>query len=514
MKNLITILMMQATALCCFAETRSIEKPDYMALFADGISIERAEFSDENTVLFFHAAGGEGSAVSFLPSTFLVDEQGNRYKAESSQGIELGERASMGDEGSLDFSISFEPLPEGTRVFDCIEGTSAQRYSRFYGIRAKGQAWDVFQRAAVADNPFPESFFRIDTIHVSGRISDSRYDRGNGMGVHYVNSNSQQELIRTFRENKGIFDFFGVAEDGTFSFKTLAAKPCLDALGLFGTEIPVLLIPGDHLHLDIAQLGEYNQRVTFRSDFSDYSRLLTNTPFMHDEEMDHPTFNDDATFPAQVWQSLREKQDGRLQICRYLSAKYNLTLTEQQLMQMEVRGDCALISLLKMSMAAAHKFRNDVDGANGRKEKELLPKRYTEQQLAESGITTDFSFLKECPLDNPLSAALPSYEPILYHLSNGGNHILFSKRTKRGGSATDEENLLDMARQLGFSKDIGNALVAEHIANQVNAPVADINVEKIIRRLQETKEKIKRPHVKVLTEAEIMTLSHSYKSYE
>ena len=513
MKHLVTILLLQAVTLCCLAETREIEHPEYMTLYADGISIERVELSDERTTLHFCATGKEDASVSFLPSTFLMDEQGNRYKAESSQGIELGEWTKLGEGGMLNFSITFAPLPEGTRVFDCIESPGSMRYSRFYGIRAKGQDWNVFGKGTATDNSFPESLFRIDTIHVTGRITDSRYEnKGSGSTVHYVNSHSQQRLIRTFRENRGVFDLFEVGEDGTFSFKTLAAKPCLDAINLFGTEIPVLLIPGDHLQIDITHLGEYDQSVAFRSDYGDYSRLLCNTPFMHDEDLDFPTFTDNATLPAQAWQALHEKQDSRLQICSYLSAKHHLTPTELKLMQMAVRSNCALLSISKMDMAVNNKYMKDreVEGW-----KNII--HYPVAQLGESGIATDFSFLKEFPLDDPCAAALPAYEAVLHNLSGFGNRIRFVRENKKGGEMDEEENLQALTRQLGYGKDIGRAIASEYIATYIDDPVAmydgviSTGFEKNMLRLKELLEQTRLPHVKSLMEARIQTLSQSQK---
>lgn len=517
MRKILTILIFQAIAICAIAGNHVIEKPDYMPLFADGVYIEKVEFDDQCTTLFFHATRQKWNSISFLSSTFLVDEQGNRYGTLSCKGIKFDEWTKIGEDGALDFSVSFTPLPEGTRVFDCIEGPSSNRYFRFYGIRAKGQNWDIFNKGTESDNPFLDSFFHIDTIYVSGRISDSHYERGNGKGVHYVNSNSQQNLIRTFRENKGLFDFFDVAEDGSFSFKTLAAKPCMDALGLFGTEIPVLLIPGDHLHLEITRLGEYNQQVKFKSDFADYSHLLTNIPFMHDEEIDNPSFDNSATLSMQTWESLHEKQDCRLQIARYISAKHHLTQTEQKLMQMAVMTNCAILSISKMQMAVNRKYEKDVYAAHERKEQFPHPMRYTEQQLAESGIITDFSFLKECQMNDPHIVALPSYEAILHNLSEFGNHIMFSREAKNGKALSNEENSVAMSRMLGFNQDLGQAIIAEYIADYVYDPVSVINgkqstgFEKNMEHIQQLKEQINLPYIKALIEARCLTLSHVHK---
>ena len=105
MKTL-TILFLLHMTICLHAATRTIETPNYMSLYERGIVIEKVKFEEDCTTVFF-GTRGKGTA-QLLQSICLTDEQGNRYKAIRSTGIELGK-------GSKDtarrFSISFKPLP-------------------------------------------------------------------------------------------------------------------------------------------------------------------------------------------------------------------------------------------------------------------------------------------------------------------------------------------------------------------------------------------------------------------
>ena len=224
MKKLVAILMLQAIALSIVASIRTIEQPDFMSLSADGISIERIEFAKRSTVLTFRAVGEEGNSVGFLPSVCLVDEEGHRYPAKGSKGLKLGKLGRIGKDGSLKFSISFEPLPEGTRVFDCLESPDANLYKRFYAICPQGQEWGNFAKRTVQDIPFPNSAFRVDTVLVTGCIVSGEYNRLRQRPVHMILSSSQRRLLQGFRDNRGAFDFLHVEEDGTFSFKTVVAS--------------------------------------------------------------------------------------------------------------------------------------------------------------------------------------------------------------------------------------------------------------------------------------------------
>lgn len=103
----------------------------------------------------------------------------------------------------------------------------------------------MFPKKEVADNPFKESFFGMDTVYVTGRITQSKYDRWGNIR-HEDHSYTEQALLRQFRLG-GVFDRFYVAKDGTFSFKTIVVKPTMDELFIPGGCIPILLIPDDHL---------------------------------------------------------------------------------------------------------------------------------------------------------------------------------------------------------------------------------------------------------------------------
>lgn len=443
-------------AICASASTHTIENPIYMSLNADAVNIKRVEFGKKHTTLYFHIKQKEGYSFQFRSSTYIVDEVGNRYKARSSYGFQLGEWTRIGKEGFMDVSILFDALPDGTRVFDCIEGPDLTMSFQFYGIREKGQNWDVFTRKEMADTPFKESFFHIDTAYVTGRIIQSKYDRLKP-AVHEILSNSQQNLLRQYRENHGALDYFHIAKDGNFSFQTIVAKPCMDNLNINGTRIPVLLVPGDHLHVEISHLNEYNQRVTFKSELEDCSRMLTNTPFIYDSELADPRgtliFSSADTLSAESWKLLHEKQERCLEICHYLSAKYQFTPTEQKLMQMSVRTTNASISILRMQAPIFNKRRKEWD------EETFGGFRRTIQELQKDGIYLDFSFLKECPWDDPVVSATTSYESIPRHLRNLVKHIQFSPDARQFDSPYDSLNLCAATENLG----VGDMLMLSYM---------------------------------------------------
>ena len=147
MKQLSFILILIALVQCTWAQTngsaspdvvRTIEHPDFTSLFTYDIEIPKVEFGEEQTTLYFDFSHYTGTSFSFRSSTYLVDEEGRRYPIKSCKGFQLDKGYNVKEDGVKEISISFEPLPEGTRVFDCIEGPDLQWSFQFYGIREKG----------------------------------------------------------------------------------------------------------------------------------------------------------------------------------------------------------------------------------------------------------------------------------------------------------------------------------------------------------------------------------------
>ena len=523
MKKSSFLLILLALVQCTWAQTngsassdvvRTIEHPDFTALFTYDIEIPKVEFGKKQTTLYFDFSHYTGTTFSFRSSTYLVDEEGKRYPIKSCEGFQLNKGYNVKKDGVKEISISFEPLPEGTRVFDCIEGPDLQLSFQFYGIREKGQDWNVFPKKEVADNPFPESFFRMDTVYVTGRITQSQYDRW-GRIEHEGNSYAEQALRRQFRPGGGSFDRFYVAKDGTFSFKTLVVKPTMDELNINGNRIPILLIPGDHLQVDISHWGEYNQQVNIRSEKGDYSRMLTNYPFVWEKEIADPRgtliWSETGKLAADTWQPLHDEQEKQIEVCRYLAAKHHFTPTEQKLMQMNVQISHAFIACMRMQTPLHIKYRKGYDlyvKAN-HDNKKLFPARFSIEDLEADSIFLDLSFIKDCPWDDPTFSATKYYEVFLSKLCSLFYNIMFIPGTEKPSSENDSINIFAAAEQLG----IGEALIGEYLTSHLYSRM--VNNPKLRQKVEGIVDDFKLPHTKVLANPSLMVALNEYdtKSY-
>ena len=518
MKKLSFILILMALVQSTWAQTngsassdvvKTIEHPDFTALFTYDLEISKVEFSKEQTTLYFDFSHYTGTSFSFRSSTYLVDEEGRRYPIKSCKGFQLDKGYNVKEDGVKEISISFEPLPEGTRVFDCIEGPDLQLSFQFYGIREKGQDWNVFPKKEVADNPFPESFFGMDTVYVTGRITQSRYDRW-GRIEHNSNSYAEQALRRQFRLGNGAFDHFYVAKDGTFSFKTLVVKPTMDELNINGNRIPILLIPSDHLQVDISHWGEYNQQVNIRSEKGDYSRMLTNYPFLWEKEIADPRgtliWSETGKLAADTWQPLHDELEKQMEVCRYLAAKHHFTPTEQKLMQMNVQIDQAFIACMRMQTPLHIKYRKGYDlyVKGNYDNKKLFPAHFSIEDLEADSIFLDLSFIKDCPWDDPTFSATKYYEVVLSKLCSLFSYIMFIPGTEKPSRENDSINIYAAAEQLG----IREALIGEYLTNYLYSRM--VNNPKLRQKVEGIVDDFKLPHTKVLANPSLMVALNEY----
>ncbi len=520
MKKTIILLWAMLFSLCTWAQAngsassdmvRTIEHPEFSALFTFGIEISKVEFGKEQTTLYFDFSHYTGTSFSFRSSTYLVDEEGRRYPIKSCKGFQLDKGYNVKEDGVKEISISFEPLPEGTRVFDCIEGPDLQWSFQFYGIREKGQDWNVFPKKEVADNPFPESFFCVDTVYVTGRITQSQYDQwGNIHREGY--SYAEKALRKQLRLGGGAFDRFYVAKDGTFSFKTMVAKPTMDELFIPGGRIPVLLIPGDHLQVDISHWGEYNQQVTIRSEKGDYSRLLTNYPFLYEKEIADPrgtlSWSETGKLAADTWQPLHDELETRMEVCRYLAAKHHFTPTEQKLIQMNVQIDHAFIAYMRMLSPLMIKYRKVVDLYNKdtSNNKKYPKRRFSMQELEADSISLDLSFITECHWDDPTISATKDYEFLLSKLPGLFTFILFQPGTEAQTHENDSINTFAAAERLG----IGETLIGEYLTtNMYDRLQRNPELRQKVRGIVEN---FKSPHTRILSKAALDYDLHDYEA--
>lgn len=332
MKNLLFVLM-QFVALLASATT-TIHHPQYLALHVSGIEIAKVVTDDEATTLYFRCDGQPGARIMMDSECFLSDEQDRRYRAVSAKGIVLDSVFVYDKKGRGDFSISFEPLPKGTEVFDFVENLHKMSSFRFYMIHDKKADAALKERLQSRESPnysFPAEAFHADSVVIRGRMSGKRvYGRLSRAYLH----NLSLRMCDYGYARRYLPTITNVERDGTFEMKTSTMGPSWANIYYpdYGAScIPIFLWPGDTVDIDVEHFGESYQKIHYHSRHNECSRLL-NLCFAEGGLFILFDAVDDLPEEQMVETRRRQLADNML-LSRYLADKYRFTPMEQTLME-------------------------------------------------------------------------------------------------------------------------------------------------------------------------------------
>ena len=173
-KTIITILL-AIVAMAGNAKTfKTIKNPVAMAhnIYGGELKAREVIFRDTATTVHFTIDYPKGQWFSINSTSFLMDEDGNRYPLRSAEGITLNKYGeSM---GPTDFVLHFEPMPKRVQVFDYREGDGTGAF-KLLGIHDKKYKIKFPTMQELADaNPWtvPADWFKTDTVTIQGRIED------------------------------------------------------------------------------------------------------------------------------------------------------------------------------------------------------------------------------------------------------------------------------------------------------------------------------------------------------
>ena len=119
-----------------------IETPLYEVRNTNVIEVSRIDLTDSTTVMHFEARFTPHWWIKMVSSTFIADENGNKYPVVSADGIELDKEFYMPASGEAQFSLTFPPMPAGVNSIDLIEGYEQGAF-RIWGIRLDGKLPEI-----------------------------------------------------------------------------------------------------------------------------------------------------------------------------------------------------------------------------------------------------------------------------------------------------------------------------------------------------------------------------------
>jgi thiol-disulfide isomerase/thioredoxin len=207
-------------------------------------------FRDTATTVHFTMEKEKGQSFRFASTSYLLDEDGNRYPLRSAEGIALDSWVLSPESGVTEFTMHFEPMPKNTLVFDYIEGDNTRAYM-LLGIHDKKYIikYPTIQELSDA-NPWtvPQDWFKTDTITIKGRIEGFDAER---LGFDLLCYYNHDEF-----EKGDAAQVLDIAPDGTFCKKFKASYPIRD---LFWTteaktqfdNIPFFARPGETIDITV-----------------------------------------------------------------------------------------------------------------------------------------------------------------------------------------------------------------------------------------------------------------------
>ncbi len=252
-KTIITILL-ALVAMTGQAKTfKTIKNPEAMTCVnvSNGeLKVREVIMRDTATTVHFTMEKEKGQSFRFASTSYLLDEDGNRYPLRSAEGIALDSWVLSPESGVTDFTMHFEPLPKNTQVFDYIEGDNTRAYI-LLGIHDKKYIikYPTIQELSDA-NPWtvPQDWFKTDTITIKGRIEGFDAER---LGFDLLCYYNHDEF-----EKGDAAQVLDIAPDGTFCKKFKASYPIRD---LFWTteaktqfdNIPFFARPGETIDITV-----------------------------------------------------------------------------------------------------------------------------------------------------------------------------------------------------------------------------------------------------------------------
>lgn len=289
---------------------------------------------DTATTVLFTMEYPKGQGFRFVASSYLMDEDGNRYGLRSAEGLRLDAWVPSPESGITEFAMHFEPLPKRTRVFDFIEG-DVPRAFKLLGIhdrKTKLEAPTMQELADASPWTVPADWFKTDTITLTGRIEG--YDAG-----QFGFTSMECYCGDVFEKNNTTL-VLDIADDGSFCKKFPASYPVCQSFYTTGSkvgfhEMPFYARPGETIDITVRRNGQGQYACVYNSGSSrDAERWLRSCN--EAGEMLFPLIRFDGKFDEanaladQVWQNAMYRLQAVSRREHYTPMEMQLALADVQ----------------------------------------------------------------------------------------------------------------------------------------------------------------------------------------
>lgn len=253
-KQTIVTILLALVVMAVQAKTyKTIKAPEAMAcvnVHLGELKAREVVMTDTATTVHFTMEYQPGQSFRFVSSSYLQDEDGNRYPLRSAEGLKLDSWVTSPASGTTNFTMHFEPLPKRTQIFDFIEGDVSMAFM-LLGIHDKKTKLKIpTLQELLKANPYtvPADWFKTDTITIRGRFE--------GYNAESFGFTSMECYYEDIFEKDGGALVLDIAPDGTFEKKFLASYPIHDSFSTSGSKvdfqsIPFFARPGESIDITI-----------------------------------------------------------------------------------------------------------------------------------------------------------------------------------------------------------------------------------------------------------------------
>ena len=303
-----------------------IEKPIYVGINDGTMKIISVKTTEKATILTFLYPGK--GFDTFSPTSFIVDEQGQRYELIGQKGFDEDSLKQFVPKKKGKYELFFQPLPTETRIFDLIEDFYSATSTRYYGIRETGSPFTVNNPLPhnEGDISLPNMDFKVDSVQITGCIRNFILEKHKNERISVLYGDATRDMAPV-----------DINENGYFKMKIRVDGPTWNVLQVNNSHIPIMLYPMDSIDLQFTFGNECPKEVLYYSKLQkDFSKLMRCAPMIwikyyiprNDNTEDYS-----AKFEQMTSESVQKRFDDYDAMGLYLSGKYGLNRIEPEMLR-------------------------------------------------------------------------------------------------------------------------------------------------------------------------------------
>ncbi|MDE6511350.1 MAG: hypothetical protein K2L00_04550 [Muribaculaceae bacterium] len=198
-------------AVISMAGSRVVDNPWINFASKSAFDISRVELTDTATTLHFITRGFPSTNLR-INNDPVVKADGKTFRLKSASGINPGEDIAFPENGTIEFTLSFEAMPEDVQTFDFVSDYGLW----LRGIDLSGKPQPAFPegvpqevRTYSADGPVPEPSFTIGetTLNFHLRPYLPGFSKVFMLGVDYPDGRQEHFTLNFDREGNATVSF-------------------------------------------------------------------------------------------------------------------------------------------------------------------------------------------------------------------------------------------------------------------------------------------------------------------